>query len=97
MIEISYFIVHETGLVAVTLSTPSGDLRFTGCWDEDHWHRNGKPIWTFYKQHSNGACDIWDMDPNAIPKPSKPTKRSFKAAVVAWFKKYGGTYHARPH
>jgi hypothetical protein len=87
-IEISYFVKHETGLVGVTLSTPLGDLRFTGCWDEDRWHRNDQPIWTFYRQNANGSCDIWDMDKKDLPRPSKPTKRSFQAAVEAWFRRH---------
>ncbi len=87
-IEISYFIVHETGLVAVTLKTPLGDLRFTGCWDEDRWHRNDRPIWTFSKRNPNGSYDIWDIEKSDIPRPTKPTKRSFKAAVEAWFKRH---------
>lgn len=90
-IEVTYFTAYDTGLTAVTLSTPRGDLRFTGCWDSrtGWWHRNGKPIWTFYSTNPNGSCNIEDIEGKDFPRPSKPTKRSFKAAVTAWFKRNG--------
>lgn len=67
------FVYHDTGLVKVTLETPMGVLRFIGCWDGKRWHPNDKPIWTLNEE------DIVD-----VPNPTKPTKRSFEAAVRAW-------------
>ena len=81
------FVHHDSGLVGAVLSTPKGDLRFVGCWDPrtDKWHENDQPLWSFHSRNPNGSLNIEDLVYEDVPQPKKPTKRSFEAAVRAWF------------
>lgn len=85
-IKVTNFVCHDTGLVAATLSTPKGELRFSGCWDSrvGKWHVNSQPIWKFHSYNPNGSENVEEVP--FPPKPTKPTERSFQAAVRAWFK-----------